>query len=219
MSFQRRLILMAAATLLLAKSALAETLEYRADLTSPGVILGGQMISDEASVGTATFILQYDENDPSAATITYQIDAPGMDFDGAQTPDLNDDATAIHFHDVTTCVAAACIPGDTAGTRHVLNVFGAPREDDADMQVFASDYRVTGTWGPEDANSLTPAPSVAPSEIVDELANGDLFAMIHSRAFPDGAIGGKLVLVPEPSSIVLIAAGLCVLVGTCRRRR
>ena len=189
---------------------------YRAELTSAGVLLGGQMISSEASVGTATLRLEYDESDLENAIIYYEVNAEGLDFDGTHTPALGDDATAVHFHDITTCVSPACIAADTAGTKHVLNAFGVPREDDADLEIFASEHRIVGRWDRSDANTMTPAPSLAPSQILDPLANGEIHLIIHSRDNPQGAIGGQFVLVPEPSGLTLLIIGLIAIVRRLR---
>ena len=212
----------ACSTLLLALSGnFAETRciaadHYRAELTSAGVLLGGQMISSEASVGTATLRVEYDESDLENAIIYYEVNAEGLDFDGAQTAALGDDATAVHFHDITTCVSPACIAGDTAGTKHVLNAFGVPREDDADLEIFASEHRIVGRWDRSDANTMTPAPSLTPSQILDPLANGEIHLIIHSRDNPQGAIGGQFVLVPEPSGLTLLIIGLITIVRRLR---
>lgn len=190
--------------------------QYHADLTSAEVILGGQMISNEASVGTATLRVEYDASDIENAIIFYEVDAPGLDFDGNRTPSLGDDATAVHFHDITTCVSPSCIAGDTAGTKHVLNVFGVPREDDADLEIFASEHRINGRWDASDANTITPAPSLTPSQILDPLSKGEIYLIIHSRANPQGAIGGQFVLVPEPSGLTLLIIGLIAIVRRLR---
>jgi len=73
-------------------------------------------------------------------TLSYDIRLTNLDLDGLQTDgpgNEGDDVTAIHLHDVTECVMPNCIPGDTAGTLHVLNIFGIPRGgDDNDDMVF-----------------------------------------------------------------------------------
>ena len=194
----------------------AETLTFQANLVADNVIAGGSPGSASTATGTASFVLEYDAANPSATTLSYDIQIVGADLDGSQTPDLNDDITAIHLHDLNTCMATSCVPGDSAGTLHTLNIFGMPRNDDADMMFFPADGRVTGLWDASDANNLMPAPSFAPEEFVDELKSGELFLMLHTREFSSGAFGGQLV--PEPGSAALLLCGLPI-AGWLRRRR
>ena len=140
-----------------------------------------------------------------------------FDIDGSKTPDLGDDITAIHLHTLTECAAATCSIGDTAGTKHVLNIFGAPRADDADLSVNVAMSQVSGVWDPSDVNTLTPAPGQDPNDYLAELANGQLFIMVHTREFPAGAVGG--VLLPEPPGAHSVAAGAVFFVLTGWRRR
>ena len=197
----------------------AESRELTATLTNAGVIAAGANASTSTSSGTARFLLTWDPADRANAMMSYELKLDA-DLDGSQTPDLNDDVTAIHFHDINVCVAEGCLPGDTAGTLHVLNTFGVPRNDDADMQFFPSTGEVTGLWDASDANNLTPAPSVAPGDVLDQILNGETFVMVHTREFPGGAFGG--VIVPEPTSYSLMLLGLAGGIATrriSRRRR
>ena len=193
----------------------AETATFHADLLNVNVVDNGVVASAAPQTGTAVFTLTWDPSAPLDATIDYEIQLVGADLDGAQTTDLSDDITAVHIHDLNQCAGNDCAPNDTAGTKHVLNVYGVPRHDDADLQVFASEGRLTGLWDAGDANSLTPAPSAAPGEFFSQLMNEDIFLMVHTRAFPGGAIGGRLV--PEPSSALLLTFGIPVF-GFARRR-
>jgi len=201
----------------LSASASAATVLFEAMLSSGHVIAGGGPGSTATSTGLATFELNYDPASPSTATLTYDIQLSGADLDGAQTVDLLDDVTAVHLHDVNSCVGLGCVPGDTAGTRHVLNIYGMPRQDDINLQVMADASRLTGMWDASDANDLTPAPSFAPSDYLDELLAGELFLMLHNREFAGGAFGGYLMPVPEPASCSMLLLGGLALLG--RRRR
>lgn len=188
---------------------------FSSQLTGSGVIQGGDVASTETATASATFLLSTEAGNPDATELQYEIFAPEFDLDGTKTPDLGDDITAIHLHTLTSCAAPTCSLGDTAGTTHVLNIFGTPREDDADLLVQPGLSLISGTWDPSDANDLTPAPTFTPNDFLDELAAGELFLMIHTRAFPGGAVGG--VIVPEPSSATFLAT-LMLLGGLFRRR-
>ena len=135
---------------------------FTAVLTSAKVIRGGESSSTDASIATADFTLEFDASDPASTRLNYSLTAPDFDFTGARTPELSDDVTAVHLHTLLECASPTCVAGDTAGTRHVLNIFGAPREDDADLFVDGEASTIRGTWDPSDANTLTPAPSADP---------------------------------------------------------
>lgn len=211
-----QLVIVTTLFLLLPNVILAETRELTATLTNADVIVGGANGSTSPLSGTARFLLTWNPDDPANTMVSYEIKLDA-DLDGTQTADLNDDVTAIHFHDVNVCVADSCVPGDTAGTLHVLNTFGVPRNDDADMQFFPSAGEVTGLWDAADANTLTPAPSFAPGTVLDQILNGETFVMVHTRKFPGGAFGGFIV--PEPTSLALMWLGMGVVFATLRRSR
>ncbi len=161
----------------------------------------------------ANFVLTLDDTDPGATTLSYDVQFDGLDVAPTDGDNLLDDITAIHIHDTTACAnASLCgdgaggqIPGSTAGTRHVLNILGVPREDDADVQTFPAAERVTGLWDASDANDLMPAPSasIADPAILDLLFAGDLALMVHTNLVASGEIGGFIALVPEPSTALL----------------
>ena len=204
--------------LTLAATSICLSQTFTATLTGEQVIRGGVPGAALPQQAFGEFELVTVEGDAAATKLSYALTAPDFDFDGTRTPELNDDVTAVHLHTLTDCAAATCIPGDTAGTTHVLNVFGAPREDDADLVIDSAESVIRGVWDPSDANALTPAPTADPNDFLNELANGQLFIMIHTREFPAGAIGG--VLVPEPTSFGIAAsAGLLVLFARVGRRR
>ena len=200
---------------LAASTVSAETFSF--PLVADQVIAGGEATSTETSTADAVMTLITQAGDPSATKIDYEISLSAFDVDGSKTPDLNDDVTAIHLHTVTECASATCVPGDTAGTLHVLNLFGVPREDDADLVVDVANSLVSGSWDPTDANMLTPAPTFDPNDYLDGWANGELFLMVHTRGNPSGAVGGFVV--PEPQGLGLTMVGLTFAVGLVRRQQ
>jgi hypothetical protein len=199
---------------------------FRADLDA--TFVQPQTDPDHPSstaTAVATFVLTQDTHNPALTTLSYDIQFTGLDVAPTDGLNLLDDITAIHLHDVTTCVnPALCgdglggqLAGATAGTRHVLNILGAPRADDADMQVFPVAERVTGLWDPSDANSLSPAPStsIADPAILDLLLTGKLALMVHTNLVGSGEIGGALLPVPEPGTLGL---ALVALAGLAARK-
>ena len=59
--------------------------------------------------------------------------------------------------------------------------------------------------------------SITPTE-VDDLFKGFLYMNVHTSTFPGGEIRGQLLLVPEPSAIILGGMGAVVLARQHRRR-
>jgi len=207
-------------TILLASASVvnAETVtHFSATLSSGSVIAGGVAGTSSSGTGTATFTLT--EPNVGTPTLSYDITLDSADLDGAQTTSLDDNVVGIHLHDTSVCFASTCIAGDTRGTAHALNIFGAPRTDDTDMTFDVSAGTVSGLWDDSDENSLTPAPSGKPSDFLLKLLAGKMFLMIHTQTVPSGAYGGFIQVVPEPASVVLFAtAGLLSLLGLRRHR-
>ncbi len=213
-----------------ASPALAAVTHFRAELDASIIQPKTDPDHDQSTAtAVADFVLTYDPGDPAATSLSYDIQFNGLDIAPSDGLNLLDDVTAIHIHDTSVCVNAAfCgdgfggqIPGSTAGTRHVLNIFGAPRADDADVEVFADAERVIGRWDPSDANNLTPAPtqSIADPAILDLLFAGKLALMVHTNLVGSGEIGGFLVQVPEPRATSLALAAVGILIASQRNPR
>ena len=207
-----------AIVVLVGVNAQAQMTQFQAILSPDAVITGGTMPSAGTSTasGVADFVLT---QTPAGTTMSYSIQLDGIDLDGAQTAGFpNDDITALHFHDTTQCSPATptCIQGtDTVGTQHVLNVYGFPRLDDADVVADPMAGTVTGIWddGDEDltfppSNALTGMTSNGDA-ILDLLFNESLFVNVHTNSFGAGEIGGFIRIVPEPTvSMGLLLCGL-----------
>ncbi len=225
-----------ATTLSLLASLSSASANHHITITHFRVVLDASVVQPQTdpdhgqstATAVANFVLTTEAGDPAATTLSYDIQFDGLDVAPTDNANLFDDITAIHIHDTTVCMnASLCgdgsggqILGSTAGTRHVLNILGMPRNgDDADVQVFAADERVTGLWDVNDANTLTPAPtqSISDQAILDLLFDGKLALMVHTNLVSSGEIGGFLTQVPEPSTISLVFAVVGMLAA--RRRR
>ncbi len=196
---------------------------FVAELSSANVIAAGVNASTDPATGMAFFTLTQPA-DPAATTLSYDIHLNGLDLDGLQTPGMGnegDNVTAIHLHDVRQCVSPACGVGDTAGTMHVLNIFGIPRGgDDDDMTYNPVAGTVRGLWDDADADpAQSPAPTFPISQVASDLLGGNFFLMVHDNDFPNGAIGGLLRQVPEPSSWLLVAVAMTAVAVGRRTRR
>ncbi len=189
---------------------------FQAVLSNSYVVNNGNVFSTSGATGTVVVNLMPVAN-PVNTTLSYQIQLNGLDLDGMQTTDAADNVTAIHFHDITRMPNGDPNPdSDTVGTRHELNIFGFPREDDADMVFDASTGTVIGLWDSSDVNPDMPATGI-PADIVDELNGRKMFLMVHTTEFPKGAIGG--LLIPEPGCLTLLLSGSCLLAILAGRRR
>lgn len=220
--------------------ALGDTItKFQATLTNAGVYtLDGEMPPELGYAGTAQFTL-IEPMDGSSPTLEYRIHLTGFDtvFGGDPTPDLD----KVHIH--TARAADGSTIDASFPAPHVLNILGTPAAppsltmhtrggDDADQMVQSlanGSYLVTGIWDDGDAYAHTPmgASSRTLSESLDALLAEQLHLMIHSQnpqAFgnPGGpVIGGQIVEVPEPASLVPLTVGalLGLVVCIARKRR
>ena len=134
--------------------------------------------------------------DTIALTLDYRIVITGLDLDGNQTADPNDDITGIHLHNAP------------AGMNGPVD-FGiiSPFHDIDDLQVNALDGVVTGTWEETDGAAFE-----ALSLNIGELIAGNFYINVHTVAFPPGEIRGQ-IHVPEPGVLLLMGIGLLGLAG------
>jgi len=142
--------------------------------------------------GKASFWLTEVEGEPA---LQYKIEvSKNLYIEGAKgTGDL---ITKIHLH--------LQDPG-TAGP-HVLNIFGAPSEDDDHLVVDAKARTFSGIWDDGDAfdvgtDGRTPNDSVALNVFdtltgqvpLDGLCDGKLYVNIHSEKHGPGALRGQIM--------------------------
>lgn len=183
--------------------------QFRTELSESYVILAGVQGTGSSAGGYAEFTLTQVDGDPSQNTMDYFIQFENVDLDGAQTPDPLDDITALHIHDTTRCssMVPQCIEGtDTAGTVHLLNIFGAPRLDDDDIIVDPVAGTISGVWDDDDATPGLPVPTLPLSDpdVLNILLSEQAALFVHTQEVPSAAAGGSLSIVPEPSSLALL---------------
>src|SRR6266699_2256099 len=164
--------------------------------TNPTLSTGG---ARPASFGTATFDLN---NAMTAMTFTATIF--NIDITGSQTADVNDNLIAAHIH-----AAPTVTPTTNAGV--VWGFFGAPFNDnnpnDFVFTPFATGVGGTfsGKWDLPEGNGTTLTAQLP------NILTGHSYINFHTTQFGGGEIRGAIVVVPEPSSLALLGAGILVL--------
>jgi muramoyltetrapeptide carboxypeptidase LdcA involved in peptidoglycan recycling len=169
--------------------------------------------STETGTAVASFYL-----DSAQQNLSYTIQIFGLDLkaDPADRTGFSD-VTAIHLHNGFF---------DTSGP-HVLNIFGVPSEDDAELVVDFANDTISGVFNDADAidpntgslfDQNNPMTTKLLSNFTDDLVGAQLYLAIHTAGQNGNiAVRGQLLAVPEPSSLAIIAVGsICVFV---RRRR
>lgn len=176
--------------------------------------------SNSTATGAAQFTLT---QTPTGPRLEYALQLDGLDLEpiAANRTDPND-VVGIHLH--------LHVP-DVIGP-HILNIFGVPGEDDADLIVDYENNSLRGAYEISDASrdpdtgELLPQAFPLTTKVIDnwleELAEGRLYIAVHNRdramnAPPGVDIRGHIFAVPEPASAALLLAGAAVLAGGRRR--
>lgn len=179
-----------------ARSADADT-TYAAHLDASQVVFNP---SYTTATGDASFSL----ND-AGTHLHYAIQLHGLDLEpiAANRTDPND-VIGMHIH--------LTVP-DVTGP-HILNIFGLPSEDDADLVVDYQHESLSGVFDMSDASRDPDTGDLLPqffplttkliSDWLDELAAGELYLAVHTveaSATPPGvALRGQIIPVPAPGS-------------------
>lgn len=159
-----------------------------------------------ASFGTASFVIN-----AAMTQMTFTATVFNIDFTGTQTADINDNLTVAHIH---------AGPGATPTFPVVWGFFGNPFNDNNPNDVLFSPFAsgvggtISGKWDAAEGQNTTLA-----AQLPNILSN-HAYINFHTTQFGGGEVRGTLVVVPEPSTVVLMAGGLLAvgLVGRSRRK-
>jgi hypothetical protein len=159
------------------------------------------------SFGFATFLINAEMTQMTMNATVFNID-----ITGTQTADLNDNLTAAHIHGS----ANPFIPPATAGV--IWGFFGLPDHDNNPKQLVVTPFAngVGGTF-----TSVWDAPEATGgfAAHLPTILAGRSYINFHTTQFGGGEIRGAIVVTPEPSSFLLMAAGLGAVTFVVRRRR
>ena len=184
-------------------------LESKADISFTAMLTGDQVVgggtTEPGEFGVATF-----ELNQQMTELSYAVQLFGLDLDPIMANRIDDnDVDKIHLHHA---------PAGVVGP-HVLNIFGLPSEDDADLVVDFDNESFSGIWDDGDATGdpNSPGSTKMLSNFVDELLNDEIYLAVHTIGVNGNvAIRGQLIRqVPEPNCLLLLGG----LVGYSVMRR
>jgi hypothetical protein len=169
-------------------------------------------------MGTAEFLLTEPDVPGRSPTLAYSIVFDGLKLDSGNQ--AAGDVWGVHLHHA---------PAGSAGP-HVLNIYGLPRQDDADMTSDPLRHALQGVWDDGDENLLPMNPllpigpgnihmssSRALTDMITALKSEQIFLAVHSWGQAgEPEIGGRLRVVPEPS-LLAILSGAALLFWQRRR--
>ena len=159
------------------------------------------------SFGTATFVLNAAET-----AMTMIAEVHNIDFTGTQTADTFDNLTAAHIHGSDSLTNPATRPV-------VWGFFGLPFKDTTPTDTVVTPFvtgvggTVTSKWDLPEGNGGTTLALQIPN-----ILNARTYLNFHTVQFPGGEVRGTLLVIPEPSALLLLALAGTPLILRRRQR-
>jgi hypothetical protein len=160
-----------------------------------------------ASFGTANFVLN-----TAMTAMTFTATIFNIDFTGTQTADTNDNLLNAHIH-------AGPLVTPTTNGPVVWGFIGTPFNDNLPNDVVVTPFAtgvggtVSGKWDAPEGNGTTLTAQL------DNILSNRSYINFHTVQFTGGEIRGNILVVPEPDSFALLAAGGLMLIGYRARRK
>ncbi len=161
-------------------------LDFVSTLTHAKVV--GSPASNSTGIGATASLLWSENQERLQYEIKFTNSSYPLLLDKSAGDGSAESVTKIHIH----------VGDPSTNGYHALNIFGAPAEDDAEMEVRHGDLEVRGIWGDIDTGSLTSdaARSRQLADMRDELCAGDLYLQVHTNWSDQlgarGAIRGQI---------------------------
>jgi hypothetical protein len=144
--------------------------------------------------------------------MTFTATIFNIDFTGTQSADTNDNLLNAHIH-------AGPLVTPTVNGPVVWGFIGTPFNDNNPNDVVVTPFAtgvggtVSGKWDAPEGNATTLAAQL------DNILNNRSYINFHTVQFTGGEIRGNILVVPEPDSFALLAAGGLMLLGYRARRK
>ena len=145
---------------------------------------------NSVAAGSATLVLN-DAQD----RLEINIQFTGLDLDGNQTTQTDDNVTVAHIHRA---------PAGSNGPV-VFGFIGPNNDQNGDLVLDPAAGTIFSGWDLNEGNNTTLA------DELPNLFNENLYVNIHSVEFPAGEIRGQIAVIPIPATLPLFAVALAAL--------
>jgi len=170
-----------------------------------GTVLGATPITYQASLNGAQVVAPTGSLATGLGTITVDSATHLLTFNLSWS-NLAANPLGLHIH--------CCAPVGANGML-AINFQGFPAATSG-VHVQTVDLTVAALYNPAFLTAHGGTATQAEADLLASLATGNVYLDINNPVFPIGEIRGQLAAVPEPATVLLLAAGLASVVA-CRK--